>query len=98
MLTNKQLVAIKMRDLINIVHDMDRDNAYQMRYDDLLKFCGLDEKELLRILRHWTNEGKLNFHGHVDDFGHVIHDEYICDAFKVSVPNTTALWKKYDRH
>lgn len=78
-LTNKQLVAIKMR------------------YDDLLKFCGLDEKELLRILGQWTNEGKLDFRGYVDDFGHVIHDEYIYDTFKVSVPNTTELWRKYDR-
>ncbi|MFT8812145.1 hypothetical protein [Oenococcus sp.] len=78
-MTNKQLVAIKMR------------------YDDLLKFCGLDEKELLRILGQWTNEGKLDFRGYVDDFGHVIHDEYIYDTFKVSVPNTTELWRKYDR-
>lgn len=47
MLTNKQLVSIKMRDLISLTGDVNRNSVSSMRYDDLFKLCGLDELDFL---------------------------------------------------
>ncbi|KMQ39094.1 hypothetical protein [Oenococcus oeni] len=98
MITNEELVALKMRDLVNATRDTNRNSYYQMRYDDLLKFCGLDEKELLRVLNKFSKNGKLNFHGYIDEHGRSIHDRYIKNIFKVARPNnpekTGTIWNQ----
>ncbi|MCV3297217.1 hypothetical protein NRF22_08820 [Oenococcus kitaharae] len=56
MLTNKQLVSIKMRNLINLTGDLNRNSVSSMRYDDLLKLCGLDELDFLKVLQQRTKD------------------------------------------
>lgn len=96
MLTNKQLVSIKMRDLINLTGDMNRNSVSSMRYDDLLKLCGLSEADFLQVLQQWTKEGKLDFHSHVNPDGHIIHDAFIKEIGRVAAKNTTELWLRYN--
>ncbi|AZZ60947.1 hypothetical protein DSM07_06325 [Oenococcus sp. UCMA 16435] len=98
MITNEKLVASKMRDLVNTTRDINRNSYYRISYDDLLKFCGLDEKELLRVLNKFTESGKLNFHGYIDEHGRSIHDRYIKNIFKVAPSNdpkkTGPIWNE----
>ncbi|MDN6899517.1 hypothetical protein DLJ48_06585 [Oenococcus sicerae] len=82
-LNTQQIVVNKIRDVVLLTHDVNINDFYRLRFDDLLKISGLDEKELIRVLMIFQEQGLLDFHSQVDSAGRMIHDEYVLNTFRL---------------